>query len=367
MLPVQCHGLMYTPRLLALMLLLARHLRLIETGRPLRATRAVCAASCSDDAAAQAAGAVYKGLDQERSDSSPCLLGRVDMPAWSTMSANATDEPSTRSEHAVGRAHAVEQDMEGSADLSLVSDFSEGAKRRSAGTAQLGVCSAYSLDRQRVRTELMRLQQMGCDQASDPVGTLSKLQCSPEVPASPYMHRASATTLSSLPMHEGLAPLSSPTSRRCSIHHAVPAPGSPVVHGSAPRVSHINAQGITFMHATFDHIEDSKGPEVGQASLQKLGSLCSSSAAPCPSEETFKQLPAQFQSTQTLSCDADGGTDRCNQERQGAGSRTVSSCSGGRATVARWAPRTGTPFAIAWDKVRNTFSCLMQAHACAWP
>ena len=65
MLPVHCHGLVYTPRLLAVMLLLARHRRLTQSGQPQTAADAV--SGVDRDQGAQGAGAVCEGRARRRS------------------------------------------------------------------------------------------------------------------------------------------------------------------------------------------------------------------------------------------------------------------------------------------------------------
>ena len=327
MLPVHRHGLMYPPRLLAVMLLLARHLRLADSRQAQTTVNA--ASRIADDEGTQGAGPVCEGRAHRRSPRPPRR------PRASTAVVEHTTQ--VRATQVTGAMPRNIQGSEGRAVPPAAATRSE-----ACDTAGLSVCAAYSRACQRVRSEHSRLQQVSCEQAPDPAEALSKLlqRCSPDVPASQFTHRASAATLSSLHVHELLSPHFVPIGRACSDQHVESSTGSAEVHGTAPLASHMNPRGS--MHAACELREVAQRDGGYVACNQHTGGLASD-----------RQGQVRFGRSETLPCDAVGDTEKRTQAWQGAGNRPASTLSplscGNR-------PNTDSSFATAWDKVCPAFS-----------
>ena len=106
MLPVHCQGLLYTPRLLAVMLLLARHLRCTNSTQVEGSAADGYSLVGADSAAIRVAGAVCEGRAQ-RSSLQPGL------PQRSTTKASAAIPPARRTKRASFPSKFVKHGLKG--------------------------------------------------------------------------------------------------------------------------------------------------------------------------------------------------------------------------------------------------------------
>ena len=179
MLPVTCQGFLYTPRLLAVMLLLARHPRLVDKSQAAGpADKASAIDSCYSGE--HVAEAVCEGHAQGSSVQAGLQQRSGMRAATATDPARQTSHDWLQSKIAdSGSRGATAQQQPATCSDKLVDGVSD-------GTAGLSVRSAFYRARQRVLRDRRNSHHACCGPVSDHVETRSRLlqQCSPEVAAS---------------------------------------------------------------------------------------------------------------------------------------------------------------------------------------
>ena len=339
MLPVHCQGLLYTPRLLAVMLLLARHRRLVESIKVEGPAEGSCAMDAEYDGT-HVAGAVCEGRTQRSGAGAPAAI-----------------DCATRKQDSSVILKVLHHGFKGATAPQQPDVASNGCvKDVSSGSAQLSVSSAYSRARQRVRRELLGLKQASCVLAPGPVETLSRLlqQHSPDIAASQHMHRASTATLASLPLHDGLVPCIHQNMGPGGVQNVDSGSEGHVKHGSSLQVSLLNARGVS--HAE-NELQGAYRDTCGAfLSVTGSGNIFSSSVKQHSPEGPSTPAHVRFGGLETFSNDADSQIrdEESHKMQEESWWQVMMNLGSGRKTArAEMAAHSGTPFTRAWEQVRS--------------
>ena len=343
MLPAHCQGLLYTPRLLAVMLLLARHVRLTQGTHPQGApTGAESSTGGAADATTQAAGAVCEGRQARK----VCVES-----SWDLTESQTTQRPPNkagRSAPAPAGAPAATkpkaEPMDASAASKPVADTREG----SAVAAQLSVRAAYCLAHQRARMELARLRQAAAERAPDPIKTLARMLqlCSPDVVVAQHMQQTPVQS------QEIMTSRSASAAHRCSTGNVWRVAGSLVVPENLPRMSHMNARAVVQAACELDGDRSTDGGYEG--SVQSTDTCCK-----VPNAQHGTQGRVHFRSSEALKQDAEGSTEGYTKRSNRAANKWQAFsriCCGD--TEIRAHDHQGASFRHSWDLVRTLSSVL---------